>query len=176
MAGNEPMGQAFPCNGRRYVRETVRCRFRKRLAAIPFGDAYMLKKLRKLMIRCGVILLGLVVLFLCWSYQLELPFREAEAHLAKHEHVVQTQARALIDSCQGDSTRSIDSADLPASLAVPHLRFVQVRETHLNLVISTNPDATSGFRVWVSPRPDDHEDRSTSIPFVERFHYSSDAP
>ena len=59
--------------------------------------------------------------------------------------------------------------DLPVSLAVPHLKFVFVGEGHLNLVLYSNPDASSGFRVWVGARPDDYDDRPTSIPFVARF-------
>ena len=104
-------------------------------------------------------------------------YEEAEAHLVANQETLVRDSQALIEKWQDRVIRGmVETPELPTSLRVPHLRFAQLGEGHVNLVIYASPDVISGFRVWVTEVADDYQDEPTSIPFVYRFHYNDDFP
>jgi len=112
-------------------------------------------------------------LFANASHRWKLRWDEAEAHLLRHGPTLVDDARALI-AARTDGSAACLPQDLPASLAVPHLELARFAEGHLQLVLSSNPDSMSGYRVWVTPIPDDYEDHPTALPFVKRFTFIDD--
>lgn len=100
---------------------------------------------------------------------------EAEAHLAAHAEELQPDVHALLKGRE-PTARDLDVARLPASLRIPHLRFAELGEKHVNLVLYTSPDVTSGFRIWAGERSADYADERTSVPLVDRFCHNDDLP
>ena len=80
-----------------------------------------------------VLILGGILLY--YQRQSRLEFEEAEAHLVAHQETLADSARSLIKSWQeGLLEIRIQPSEVPEGLNVPHLRFAEISETHVNLL------------------------------------------
>jgi hypothetical protein len=64
--------------------------------------------------------------------------------------------------------------DLPESLRLPNLRYAIIRDDHLNLVLSRDPDVNLGARIWSADSKREHHDRPTSYPDIFFYSYNND--
>lgn len=142
------------------------------MAVVSESSELMTTKRTLLALVCGALLLWCTLAIL--SHGAGVRWRDAEAHLLEHRRTLVDDARAWI-AASGDSA-STAPPPTPASLSIPHLAFAEVGQDHVQLVLASSPDSKSGFRVWVSPIPDDFSDRETSLPFVTRFTFVDDYP
>ena len=97
-----------------------------------------------------------------------------EMHFRKHEASLVRDAKALIE--EAPSERDLPPENIPISLSIPNLKFVETFPTHINLVVYINPDTTRGYRVWVSEDQAGYNDEQTPIPSVTRYSYCDDYP
>ena len=65
--------------------------------------------------------------------------------------------------------------ELPDSLRLPGLLYAVIREDHLNLVLSRNPDVNVGARIWSKDSKREHRDRPTKYPDIFFYQYDNDA-
>lgn len=136
------------------------------------------KALRRSLLGCGAVAFATATVFaiiiFTISRRIEAKFVAAEEHLVSHESELADAVRTLI-STHGPHTR-INLNDLPAALAVPHVRAAILRENHVSLVLYYSPDTTKGFRVWSSQQSSDFQDQPTPITNVYRYSYCDDYP
>jgi hypothetical protein len=89
-------------------------------------------------------------------------------------------ARQLIAAHRGAASNErrqhlrVDEA--PKSLAIPRLRWVEVHEDHVNLILGRNPDNCLGARIWSADSTTKHADQATAYPEIFYFRYCNDFP
>ena len=86
-------------------------------------------------------------------------------------------ARKLIaDERQNPSRPMRSPNELPESLRIPGLRWADIWEDHINLVMYHDPMVTRGARIWSVNSTREHKDTPTKYPDVYFFDYNQDAP
>lgn len=68
----------------------------------------------------------------------------------------------------------ITPSHLPESLQLPGLRYAQVFDDHVNLVLARNPDWQIGARIWAADRTREHHDEKTKYTDIYFFDYTND--
>jgi hypothetical protein len=66
--------------------------------------------------------------------------------------------------------------ELPESLRIPGLRYADIHDDHVNLVLYHDPMVTRGARIWSLDTKREHRDTPTKYPDVYFFDYTKDAP
>ena len=86
-------------------------------------------------------------------------------------------ARKLIADERENPSRPMRAPDeLPESLRIPGLRWADIWEDHINLVMYHDPMVTRGARIWSLNSTRGHKDTPTKYPDVYFFDYNQDAP
>jgi hypothetical protein len=86
-------------------------------------------------------------------------------------------ARKLIAEEREKSTRPMRApAELPESLRIPGLRYADIHDDHINLVLYHDPMVTRGARIWSLDSKREHKDTPTKYADVYFFDYNHDAP
>ncbi len=127
---------------------------------------------------CAILVLAILAALHTIRRDAQAKWTTAEDYLAAHSDVALEQAKSLV-SMVGDGEAPfirLSGPDVPVGLAVPQLKFAEVWPTHVNLILYTNPDVVSGFRVWASSVAAEYQDKPTAIPFVFRYRYCDDFP
>ena len=65
--------------------------------------------------------------------------------------------------------------ELPESLRIPGLRYADIHDDHINLVLYHDPMVTRGARIWSLDTKREHKDTPTKYPDVYFFDYTKDA-
>ena len=86
-------------------------------------------------------------------------------------------ARKLIAEEREKPSKPMRAPDeLPESLRIPGLRYADIHDDHVNLVLYHDPMVTRGARIWSSDTKRQHRDTPTKYPDVYFFDYTKDAP
>ena len=86
-------------------------------------------------------------------------------------------ARKLIADERARPSRPMRAPDeLPESLRVPGLRWAEIWEDHINLVVYHDPMVTRGARIWSENSTREHKDTPTKYRDVYFFDYTKGAP
>ncbi|HJT17071.1 MAG TPA: hypothetical protein VJ853_06780 [Thermoanaerobaculia bacterium] len=136
------------------------------LSIVPF----LIKPRQMPMAACAVVLLFIEGAGACTSMRYSMPRRQDWLVLSDATAAV-SDARAMIAAYKED--RSLQPAELPASLQIANLRYALVHRDHLDLVVLRQVDEESGFRIW-APAARPHEDTPTKYRDVFYYSYSDD--
>src|SRR4030095_3988208 len=86
-------------------------------------------------------------------------------------------ARKLISEEREKPSRPMRAPEeLPDSLRIPGLRYADIYDDHINLVLYHDPMDTRGARIWSLDTKREHKDTPTKYPDVYFFDYNKDAP
>jgi hypothetical protein len=86
-------------------------------------------------------------------------------------------ARKLISEERAKPSRPMRAPEeLPESLRIPGLRYADIHDDHINLVLYHDPMDTRGARIWSLDTKREHKDTPTKYPDVYFFDYNKDAP
>jgi len=86
-------------------------------------------------------------------------------------------ARRLIDEERAKPSKPGRAPEeVPESLRIPGLRWVDIWDDHVNLILYHDPMETRGARIWSLDNKRGHKDTPTKYPDIYFFHYEKDEP
>ncbi len=86
-------------------------------------------------------------------------------------------ARKLIEQERAKPSKPmLRPEEAPDSLRIPGLRWVDILDDHINLVLYHDPMQTRGARIWSLDSKREHKDTPTKYPDIYFFDYTKDAP
>jgi hypothetical protein len=139
--------------------------------------AYLLKMTG---IAFGVLTLAVVGIGLLYLYSIGAFIDASDIQFENPALAVQ-DARQLIAAFRSEETSNgrgqhVRVEDAPKSLSIPNLRWVEVHEDHVNLILGRNPDMCLGARIWSADTTTNHADEATAYPEIYYFRYCNDLP